>query len=222
MTLLLLDKGEHTHARRKERRPRLPLFPDKLPLVDGTDDLSLRRAMGGHFALIADYARGRYFRLPERILFRAATRNAVMAELILAFGARRVRPESLISPAALAVCLSLPVLAGMDDPKPTQEIQLSECLTLARGGGRGGRTLIAADPVAAAIVSGRWLMPKEGDEVTAAEGTKATWKSVKANAEGSFQGAGFAGGYAFVNVPSGWCPLDRPLRGPVRRVGTEP
>jgi pimeloyl-ACP methyl ester carboxylesterase len=108
----------------------------------------------------------------------------------------------MISPAALVVCLSLPVLAGTDDPKPTQEIQLSECLTLARGGGRGGRVLIAADPVAAAIVSGRWLAPKEGDEVTAADGTRTTWKSAKANAEGSFQGAGFAGGYAFVNVPS--------------------
>jgi predicted esterase len=108
----------------------------------------------------------------------------------------------MISPAALAVCLSLSALAAMDDPKPSQGIPLTECLALARGGGRAGRTLIAPDPVASAIVTGRWAAPREGDKVTAADGTRSTWKAARANAEGSFQGGGFSDGYAFMNVPS--------------------
>lgn len=61
-----------------------------------------RHALGGHFALIASYARGRRFSMFEKLYFSAAARDPGMADLILAFGARRVRAESLLAPTALA------------------------------------------------------------------------------------------------------------------------
>src|SRR5258708_7310422 len=101
----------------------------------------------------------------------------------------------MISPRAIAVCFLLTTVAGADDPKPPKEIRLTECLTLARTGGRGGRTLMSVDAVASAIVSGRWFAPTEGDEVTTPDGSKTSWKAAKAGLDGTFRGAGFSGGY---------------------------
>jgi 2-polyprenyl-6-methoxyphenol hydroxylase-like FAD-dependent oxidoreductase len=61
-----------------------------------------RRMLGGHFMTLADYATGRKFRLLERLYFSAGTRDEVLAELLLAFGARRVGPWQFLRPAHLA------------------------------------------------------------------------------------------------------------------------
>jgi pimeloyl-ACP methyl ester carboxylesterase len=63
--------------------------------------------------------------------------------------------------------------------------------------GRGGRTPIQVDPVAFQLVTGTWTVPREGDEV----GNR-KWLQATSDKDGWFQGAAFAGGYAFFGVES--------------------
>ena len=56
----------------------------------------------GHYGIIADYARGRRFRAIEKLYYDAAARDPEMADIILAFGARRVGVRRLFAPSTLA------------------------------------------------------------------------------------------------------------------------
>jgi 2-polyprenyl-6-methoxyphenol hydroxylase-like FAD-dependent oxidoreductase len=64
--------------------------------------LQHRRMLGGHFAMISSYARGQRFSMFEKLYFSAAAKNPAMADTILAFGARRIRAESLLKPTTMA------------------------------------------------------------------------------------------------------------------------
>jgi flavin-dependent dehydrogenase len=64
-----------------------------------------RAALAGHYFAIASYARGRPFTMLEKLFYRSAARDARMAEIILAFGARRVGVRRLLAPSSLARAL---------------------------------------------------------------------------------------------------------------------
>ena len=64
--------------------------------------LQHRHMLGGHFAMISSYARGRRFTMFEKLYFSAAAKDPAMADLILAFGARRIRAEDLLKPTMMA------------------------------------------------------------------------------------------------------------------------
>jgi menaquinone-9 beta-reductase len=61
-----------------------------------------RWALVGHYGIITDYARGRRFRALEKLYYGAAARDPEMADIILAFGARRVGVRRLLAPSTLA------------------------------------------------------------------------------------------------------------------------
>jgi hypothetical protein len=84
---------------------------------------------------------------------------------------------------------------------PAEEIQPRQALAL-RGLGRGGRSPIAVDPLQARIVAGVRVAPKAGDTVALPDGSTRAWESLEAGEDGTFSGRAFAGGYAFVSVPS--------------------
>jgi 2-polyprenyl-6-methoxyphenol hydroxylase-like FAD-dependent oxidoreductase len=76
---------------------------------DGRVDRALRRyfkrhkaALGGHYVMIAGYARGRRFSLLERLIYSAAAQDPKVAETVLAFGARRAGVGRLLAPTTLA------------------------------------------------------------------------------------------------------------------------
>jgi pimeloyl-ACP methyl ester carboxylesterase len=66
---------------------------------------------------------------------------------------------------------------------------------------RGGRASVRADPVAAALAAGRFQTPQAGRRLTDDAGAPA-WSAARAGVAGAFTGPAFAGGYAFINVPS--------------------
>ncbi len=78
------------------------------------------------------------------------------------------------------------------------EIAPREVLVV-RSTGEAGRNAIAVDPVASALVEGRWSAPKAGDPVAQADGSALPWAAVPAEADGSFR---VQGGYAFASIPS--------------------
>lgn len=65
-----------------------------------------RAGLGGHFVTMARYARGRKFSLLEKLLFSSAAKDPQMAEIILAFGARRIGVGSLLAPSTLLRALA--------------------------------------------------------------------------------------------------------------------
>jgi 2-polyprenyl-6-methoxyphenol hydroxylase-like FAD-dependent oxidoreductase len=79
-------------------------------LKSGEDvDRALRRyfkmhkaSLGGHYVMIAGYARGRRFSFLERLIYGAAAQDPKVAEIVLAFGARRVGVGRLLAPSTLA------------------------------------------------------------------------------------------------------------------------
>ena len=80
-----------------------------VPALSGHGDLSagLRRysrecrAIKGHQAFIADFARARPYNLMERLTFSAAARDEAFAAHLDAFGSRRIPVRQFLSPAAL-------------------------------------------------------------------------------------------------------------------------
>jgi 2-polyprenyl-6-methoxyphenol hydroxylase-like FAD-dependent oxidoreductase len=75
------------------------------PALAGEQDLSkglarYRRRFGrglrGHAAMIHDYARGRRFTPPERLLFSAASESERLAEVMEAFGTRSMGPAQMM------------------------------------------------------------------------------------------------------------------------------
>lgn len=64
-----------------------------------------RAALGSHYLAIASYATGRRFSWLEKLYFKAAANDPVTAELILAFGARRISALRLLWPNCLARAL---------------------------------------------------------------------------------------------------------------------
>jgi 2-polyprenyl-6-methoxyphenol hydroxylase-like FAD-dependent oxidoreductase len=60
-----------------------------------------RAALGAHYMVIADYARGRRFSFMEKLYVVAGARDPAIAETLLAFGARRTSPWRLVAPLTL-------------------------------------------------------------------------------------------------------------------------
>ena len=58
------------------------------------------------------------------------------------------------------------------------------------------------DPVAAAIVAGKWHAPKAGDTVALPDGATRSWARLPAGADGVFTGRPLMGGYAFFTFDS--------------------
>ena len=107
----------------------------------------------------------------------------------------------------LALWLAATARAAPSEGPPPRggEVRLREALVLDRaaGGGirRGGRGSVPADPVAAALAAGRFQPPRAGRRLTDDAGAPA-WSAARADEAGAFTGPAFAGGYAFLNVPS--------------------
>ncbi len=73
-----------------------------------------RRGLGGHAFMIHDYARGRPFTPPERLLFSAAARDPLVGDSFSRFGTRNDGPIRLVSTFARALSTSarLPLAAA--------------------------------------------------------------------------------------------------------------
>lgn len=84
-----------------------------------------RAALGGHYVTITRYARGRRFSLLERLLFSSAAKDPVMAETILAFGARSIGLWRLLAPRSLGRAL-LTTLRRSPEAAPRQREQSLE------------------------------------------------------------------------------------------------
>lgn len=64
--------------------------------------------------------------------------------------------------------------------------------------GRAGRNTLFTDSVEAALVAGRWVAPRAGDEVISTRSAaRRTWTNAVANAEGWFTGREMRGGWAY-------------------------
>jgi 2-polyprenyl-6-methoxyphenol hydroxylase-like FAD-dependent oxidoreductase len=76
----------------------MPALRGQEPLRDGLASYRrrFRRGLGGHAALIHDYATGRRFSVPERVLFSAAAYDPKVGTAFSRFGTRNAGPASLI------------------------------------------------------------------------------------------------------------------------------
>lgn len=76
-----------------------PGLRGEAPLADGLRRYQrcFRRRLGPHQRMIDDYAGGRRFQAPERLIFSAATRDQRMAELFEAFGTRNISPARFLT-----------------------------------------------------------------------------------------------------------------------------
>ena len=82
-------------------------------------------------------------------------------------------------------------------PPPSFPVQ---CLAL-ENPGRGERSMIALDPVAARVVAGTWTMPVKDEMVTFPNGQVRRWQLVRATSEGTFAVA-VRGSYLAVELSS--------------------
>ncbi len=75
-----------------------PALRGEEPLQDGLASYRrrFRRGLGGHAAMIHDYATGRRFSPPERVLFSAAAYDPKVGEAFGRFGTRNAGPASLV------------------------------------------------------------------------------------------------------------------------------
>lgn len=64
------------------------------------------------------------------------------------------------------------------------------------------RSLARRDTVESLIVTGKFSLPKDGDELTAPDGTAHRWETVTFSSDGSLSHASLANGYVIVTVPS--------------------
>ncbi|MBI5706482.1 MAG: prolyl oligopeptidase family serine peptidase [Armatimonadetes bacterium] len=76
---------------------------------------------------------------------------------------------------------------------------LTEGLAI-RGVVRSGRIPFPTDAIQLQLAEGKWSTPKAGDEVELASGSKQSWTSFKADANGAINQGPFQGGYALFNV----------------------
>jgi hypothetical protein len=95
------------------------------------------------------------------------------------------------------ICAGL--FAGMVDA--AEPIVVAEGLALRAGGGRGGRTAIVVDPVAALIAKGEFSAPRAGDKIALPNGQSATWRAIKVNKDGLFQEQGVSYIFCAVDLP---------------------
>ena len=84
---------------------------------------------------------------------------------------------------------------------PADSIVIRECLVIS-GAGRPGRSPFVADSIGLAVVRGTLGVPREGHEQKLAGGRMGSWKSVTADADGTFRGPSFTGGYSHATVSS--------------------
>jgi len=75
-----------------------PALQEEEPLERALERYRRRHAkeLGGHAFFIRDYATGRRFNLPERMMFAAAARDPKAAALFDAMGTRRIRPSQML------------------------------------------------------------------------------------------------------------------------------
>ena len=114
--------------------------------------------------------------------------------------------RALSASVLLAFALGETALCQARPDPTTGEIVPTECLVLRLGGGGGPggpRTGAAADPVYAALVSGDWKAPSEGDTVQVEGRPEQRWERVTVDEDGSFAGTSLRGGYAYfpIEVP---------------------
>ena len=97
---------------------------------------------------------------------------------------------------SLTTVLTAPVSAN---ETAAGEIELRKGLAIERVG-RAGRMALHTDAIETEIVAGTWKAPKGGEEVTSADGSVKTWKTMEANEDGWFQGRSLRGGYVYFPV----------------------
>jgi menaquinone-9 beta-reductase len=79
------------------------------------------RKLGGHIMMINNYANGRPFNSPERLLFSAATYDERVARVFEAFGSRTIGPARMLAkgiPLALAANARHSLFKGGSDARP--------------------------------------------------------------------------------------------------------
>lgn len=86
---------------------------------------------------------------------------------------------------------------------PPGELALPDRCVAIRAAGRSGRSPVHTDAVELLVVSGAWRPPAPGERLEVPGGSPRTWELLSRNADGSFGGDGYAGGYAYfaVDVP---------------------
>jgi dienelactone hydrolase len=100
----------------------------------------------------------------------------------------------------LATCLLLAVSAASEAATPPpNEIPLQDFLVISRVGGFG-RAFIQPDAIQAQIVTGKWVSPSEGDQITLPDGQVRAWEKAETGADGSLRVRGFGGAYAYARV----------------------
>lgn len=109
---------------------------------------------------------------------------------------------------SVVLALSVPLAAAGQQPEPATPLvvppppvpdaaTLGEPLVVGLRG-RVVRTVVAPDPVAAAIVSGTWTRPQAGESLPGG----GTWKPVSLGADGRIEDAALRNGYVYVPVNS--------------------
>lgn len=84
-----------------------------------------RERLGGYEGHMADYARARRFRLRERLLYAAATRDPVVADTALAYGSRNIGKRELYAPGILLRMLGSGIRARAVSDNPVSEHTLA-------------------------------------------------------------------------------------------------
>ena len=93
--------------------------------------------------------------------------------------------------------LCLVSICWADDAAP---IEFKEALVIQAASGRGGRTAIPIDPIAALIARGQLATPSAGEKINLGNGQSASWRAIKANKDGLFQAGGFGATYILCAV----------------------
>jgi dienelactone hydrolase len=110
--------------------------------------------------------------------------------------AARVRAASVLL-AVLTVISSRNY--SQESTETDQDIQIQKGLVIGSMG-RSGRTPFHTDAIEAAIVSGEWEVPHEGDAVKRTDGTNRVWHSASAKSDGTFTNSELRGGYLYAEV----------------------
>lgn len=109
-----------------------PSLRGEEPLRDGLSRYRrrFRRGLGGHAAMIHDYATGRRFSPPERILFSAAAYDCRVGEAFTRFGTRNAGPASLVPIFARSLAVHARRRLGrVRDGSPSARVSTPEALT---------------------------------------------------------------------------------------------
>lgn len=106
--------------------------------------------------------------------------------------------RTLRLPVALAACAVLGSSAQAEEPA----LSPPRLLVLPRVSGMAN-DILPVDPVQARIVRGAWTPPRAGDAVTLPDGGTRVWQEIAPGADGAYQHAALAGGYAYWPVTAG-------------------